>query len=144
MGRCRTRNNGKNAPTPAPASRKSVMLDVPGNDAWCYLKSNPAFCPEGMTDSSGEKGPWKKNEATISGGENIIPYKGGAINNAESGGDPIPELPQGQKGEGWQKCQTFCGTYDDCKSWSYVYSTDWCWLKGTNVMEMPWNYTPDV
>merc|ERR1712003_579032 len=115
-------------------------------DAWCYLKSNPAFCPEGMTDSNGEKGPWKQNIETISGGENIIPLKDGAINNAESGGDPIPELPQGQKGRGmgWIKCQQFCGTYDSCKSWSYVYSTDWCWLKGTNVMEMPWNYTPDV
>merc|ERR1712217_284192 len=107
-------------------------------DKTCYLKGNPAFCPEEIG------GPWVKNEATISGGHNVLPYKDGAINNAESGGDPISKYPDGIRGMGWQKCQQLCGTETGCTSWTYKYSTEWCWIKEHNVQNAPWDYDPDT
>jgi hypothetical protein len=108
-------------------------------DKTCYLKSNPAFCPEELG------GPWSKNEATISGGHNLVPYQKGAINNAECGGDPISKYPNGIKGMGWQKCQQLClSNNEDCRFWTYKYSTEWCWIKHDNVQNSPWVYNPDT
>merc|ERR1712217_700548 len=102
------------------------------------LKGNPPFCPEEMG------GPWIKNRATISGGQNLVRYKDGALNNAESGGEPMDKYANGIKGMGWQKCQQLCDTEASCKSWTYKYSTEWCWIKDKNVQTAPWDYEPDT
>merc|ERR1719264_274439 len=128
-----------------------VCSDTYGCHAWtfhwdqkrCYPKANAPFC------STYSGGPWKKNNETISGGHNVAPYmtgNGAAFNNAESGGLSMDKYPDGftSRGIDWQKCQQFCKSTDGCTSWTFKYSTLFCYVKDKKINTEPWDYNPDV
>merc|ERR1711920_886947 len=105
----------------------------------CYLKGNAPFC------SAYDQGPWKQNDATVSGGHNVVPYMNGglyALNMADCWGTPVDDMSGTQPK--WQDCQAQCVKFPGCKGWTYKYSTKECWVKDGNVNALPWDYNPDL
>merc|ERR1712061_311882 len=90
----------------------------------CYLKGNAPFC------SAHDGGPWKQNNATISGGHNVVPYVNQglyALNMAESWGNSVTDMSGYQPQ--WEDCQAQCVKFPGCKGWTYEYSKKQCWVK---------------